>query len=84
MPTTPPNPVPAPKDKAEKLARKEAVKFITGFCNRLWDYAYATRSHMPADLDYTDFSNGLRAVIKFCKARPDWTLELFKKIRTKQ
>jgi len=58
MPTLPPEPVLKPKDKTEKLARKEAVRFIRNLCNELDGYAYSTRSHMPGGMDFTDFSDG--------------------------
>lgn len=80
MPTPPPRPVQEPKDDKEKTAREEAVDNIRKLCDYLSDYAYDTRSHMPDGLDYTNFTDALRQVKKFCKARPDWTLTILKEI----
>ena len=80
MPTPPPEPVKKPSSVDEKLAQEEAVNHINKLCQTLNDYAYSTRSYMPAELDYTEFSNALYKVEKFCNARPDWTLEILRAI----
>ena len=80
MPTPPPPPVEEPKDEEEKLARKEAVDFVNKLCSYFSGYAYGTRSHMPAGLDFTDFTDALNKVGKFVNARPDWVLEILKEI----
>jgi len=76
MPTPPPPPVEEPKDEKEKRARKEALDFVNNLFSYLSGYAYDTRSHMPGNLDYTEFTNALNKVGKFCNARPDWTLQI--------
>jgi hypothetical protein len=80
MPTPPPPPVEKPKDEEEKLARREAVEHINKIFSYLSGYAYGTRSHMPGGLDYTDFTNALQKVRKFCNIRPDWMLQIMKDI----
>lgn len=80
MPTPPPPPVKDPKDSEELLRRLGAIQLVTNIFRRLDGYAYGTRSHMPSGVDWTDFTNALSKVSEFCKARPDWTLEIVSNI----
>jgi hypothetical protein len=79
MPTLPPPDVKPPKDDAEMIARAGARKFIESLCGGLERYAYGTRSHMPARMDYTDFVDGIRRIEEFCAERPDWALKVLMK-----
>ena len=74
MPTPPPEKVQKPSTAAEQLAREGAVDHVKKLCAQLSGYAYNTRSHMPANMDFTDFTDALDKVVKFCDARPDWAL----------
>jgi len=76
MPTLPPPPMPKAVDEMERLARQGAVAFINDLCEHLYSLSYSTRSHMPADLDFTEFTDALAKLRKFCKARPDWAAKI--------
>ena len=78
MPTLPPKPLEPPKSEAEREARESAFKLIDTILASLDGYAYSTRSHMPLGIDYTDFTNSIFMILKFCANRPDWTLECVK------
>jgi len=76
MPTPPPEEMKEPASAAERIARISTLTFVRKLCDKLGCIAYNTRSHMPAGLDYTEFSDSLARVVKFCAARPDWTLKV--------
>ena len=72
MPTEKLEPVKPPENEQERCARVRSVWLTNKLLYWLECYAYSTRSHMPAGLDYTEFSNALNMVMNFCNARPDW------------
>ena len=76
MPTLPPERVKPPRDEAEKMARELALKFIEQLEISLYNYAYSTRTFMPGGSDFTNFTDGLNMIRKFCMERPDWTLDI--------
>ena len=76
MPTPPPKPVAPPTNTEEKIARAGALAFVEKILARINGYTYNSRSHVPGGMDSTAFMNALRDVGTFCKARPDWTLEI--------
>jgi len=78
MPTPPPKPVDNTVSEEEKKERETAVILTKRFLAALTGYAYSTRSHMPAGLDYTDFVYSVNKVISFIEERPDWTLEILR------
>lgn len=79
MPTPPPAPVDTNVDEEELKERETAVRLAKRFLDVLGGYAYSTRSHMPAGLDYTDFMDSLHKVEDFITARPDWTLDIIRR-----
>lgn len=79
MPTPQPPKMKPPKDDQERLARLGAVKLVETICRGLHNCAYGTRSHMPGNVDSTDFMSALYMVTDFCNERPDWTLEIVTK-----
>jgi len=76
MPTSPPEPIRKLKNNTEKMAREMAIDFIDRLDVAIYEYSYATRSHMPNKVDFTDFINSSNMVFNFCRARPDWTVEI--------
>ena len=76
MPTPKPPKMRKPKDEREREARKRSIKIVDAIFDGLCNYAYGTRSHMPNGVDYTNFTDRMKAVGRFCHARPDWTHEI--------
>lgn len=76
MPTPKPPKMTKARNEREKRARENATRLLDAIFSRICDYAYGTRSHMPNGVDYTNFTNKVQAVGKFCHARPDWTQEI--------
>lgn len=83
MPTPPLDPVPEPKDEAEKAARENAMKFTKEFLAAIHAYTYNHRSYLPCGYDCTEFMDKLESVYKFCMERPDWTLDIVKRAMVK-
>lgn len=78
MPTPEPPDVNTDISAEEKLAREGAVSFVRKILSAISSYSYGTRSHMPGGFDFTNFTNSVGDVTRWCEARPDWTLEIIR------
>ncbi len=84
MPTPPPSPVRPPENEIEREDREEALRFLLKILEGFHNYAYSTRSYMPAGLDCTGFFAAIGAVSSFAEERPDWTLEIIRRAKAEK
>ena len=80
MPTMKPEDVLPSKSEKEYKARIKALHLVNKLLDCVDGWAYATRSHMPNGVDYTEFLEALTKVRSFFNSRPDWTNDIINRL----
>lgn len=79
MPTLPSEPIKPSANEEERVQRVKSLYFTNVFLDCLQGWSYATRSHMPNNVDSTEFYEAVNKIRSFVNSRPDWNSDMLKR-----